>query len=80
MRRPGKVNRGRQSGIDPTLISPHLRALAPEIDWTLSGNTMKVWKKKKPRLIKWEKRGLLGFNSRVAMVGDLLANVGLMFS
>lgn len=36
--------------------------------------------KKKTRLIKWEKRGLLGFNSRVAMVGDLSANVGLMFS
>lgn len=73
MRRPGKVNRGRQSGIDPThQFQPQGPGL--EIDWTCSGNTVKV------RLIKWEKRGLLGFNSKVAMVGGRWANVGLMCS
>lgn len=42
---PGKVNRGGQSGINPTLMSSHPSGLGLEIDWICSVNTMKVWKK-----------------------------------
>lgn len=54
------------------------QGLGPEIDWTRSGNAVKVWKKLAS--LNGKKKGLLGFNSRVAMVGGRSSNVGLMFS
>lgn len=68
-----KLNRRGQSGIDPPLMTSHLRALAWKLIRPAEGIT---WCEKNRKL----EKQILCLSSRHAMVGHRWTNVGLMFS